>query len=30
MRTLHSKDGPLPGTDDAVYFRYEPLGRRRR
>ncbi|WP_374406216.1 RHS repeat domain-containing protein [Pelagerythrobacter sp.] len=24
---LLSKDGPLPGSDDAVYFRYDILGR---
>ena len=23
-----SKDGPLPGTDDAVYFRYDVVGRK--
>ena len=23
-----SKDGPLPGTDDAVYYRYDIIGRR--
>jgi RHS repeat-associated protein len=23
-----SKDGPFPGSDDAVYFRYDPLGRK--
>jgi len=25
---LLSKDGPLPGTDDAVYFKYDVLGRK--
>ncbi len=25
---LLSQDGPLPGTDDALYFRYDSLGRR--
>lgn len=25
---LLSKDGPLPGTDDAVYYRYDVLGRK--
>jgi RHS repeat-associated protein len=25
---LLSKDGPLPGTDDAVYYRYDALGRK--
>ena len=25
---LLSQDGPLPGTDDALYFRYDNLGRR--
>ena len=25
---LLSKDGPLPGTDDAIYYRYDALGRK--